>query len=37
MLPDYSLIAWLLIIFSVYLNGVPKGGFAGALARSRCR
>ena len=31
MLPDYSLIAWLLIIFSVYLTGVSKGGFAGGF------
>ncbi|QHD51147.1 sulfite exporter TauE/SafE family protein [Vreelandella aquamarina] len=31
MLPDYSLVAWLLIIFSVYLTGVSKGGFAGGF------
>ncbi|PCF95420.1 sulfite exporter TauE/SafE family protein [Vreelandella nigrificans] len=31
MLPDYSVIAWLLIIFSVYLTGVSKGGFAGGF------
>ena len=31
MLPDYSLIAWLLIVFSVYLTGVSKGGFAGGF------
>ena len=31
MLPDYSTIAWLLIVFSVYLTGVSKGGFAGGF------
>ena len=31
MLPDYSVIAWLLIVFSVYLTGVSKGGFAGGF------
>ncbi|UYF99607.1 MULTISPECIES: sulfite exporter TauE/SafE family protein [unclassified Halomonas] len=31
MLPDFSLLAWLLIIFSVYLTGVSKGGFAGGF------
>ena len=31
MLPDYSVIAWLLIAFSVYLTGVSKGGFAGGF------
>lgn len=31
MLPDYSLIAWLVIAFSVYLTGVSKGGFAGGF------
>ncbi|MGP9643393.1 MULTISPECIES: sulfite exporter TauE/SafE family protein [unclassified Halomonas] len=31
MLPDYSIIAWLLIGFSVYLTGVSKGGFAGGF------
>ncbi|BCB09439.1 UPF0721 transmembrane protein [Vreelandella venusta] len=31
MLPDYSTIAWVLIIFSVYLTGVSKGGFAGGF------
>ncbi|QEM83494.1 sulfite exporter TauE/SafE family protein [Halomonas binhaiensis] len=31
MLPDYSWIAWLLIILSTYLTGVSKGGFAGGF------
>jgi hypothetical protein len=31
MLPDYSAIAWLLIVFSVYLTGASKGGFAGGF------
>ena len=31
MLPDYSVIAWVLIVFSVYLTGVSKGGFAGGF------
>jgi len=31
MLPDYSWLAWALIIFSTYLTGVSKGGFAGGF------
>ncbi|MBD3895434.1 sulfite exporter TauE/SafE family protein [Halomonas sp. ML-15] len=31
MLPDYSWLAWGLIIFSTYLTGVSKGGFAGGF------
>ena len=31
MLPDYTLIAWLVISFAVYLTGVSKGGFAGGF------
>ena len=31
MLPDYTLIAWLVIGFAVYLTGVSKGGFAGGF------
>nr|WP_298249472.1 sulfite exporter TauE/SafE family protein [uncultured Halomonas sp.] len=30
-LPDYSWLAWSLIIASVYLTGVSKGGFAGGF------
>ena len=37
MLPDYSVIAWLLIVFSVYLTGISKGGFAGGFGRFQCR
>lgn len=31
MLPDYSWLAWSLIVTSVYLTGVSKGGFAGGF------
>lgn len=31
MLPEYSAIAWLLIVVSVYLTGISKGGFAGGF------
>ncbi|EPC02713.1 hypothetical protein L861_10230 [Litchfieldella anticariensis FP35 = DSM 16096] len=31
MLPDYSLLAWALIVFSTYLTGISKGGFAGGF------
>ncbi|ALM51030.1 sulfite exporter TauE/SafE family protein [Halomonas huangheensis] len=31
MLPDYSVLAWSLIIISTYLTGVSKGGFAGGF------
>ncbi|WP_163559264.1 sulfite exporter TauE/SafE family protein [Halomonas sp. NO4] len=31
MLPDYSWLAWALIVTSTYLTGVSKGGFAGGF------
>ncbi|WP_163578103.1 sulfite exporter TauE/SafE family protein [Halomonas faecis] len=31
MLPDYSWLAWTLIVASTYLTGVSKGGFAGGF------
>lgn len=31
MLPDYSWLAWGLIVLSTYLTGVSKGGFAGGF------
>ncbi|SDK02621.1 sulfite exporter TauE/SafE family protein [Billgrantia gudaonensis] len=31
MLPDYSWLAWSLIVASTYLTGVSKGGFAGGF------
>lgn len=31
MLPDYSWIAWALIIFATYITGISKGGFAGGF------
>ncbi|UYG09431.1 sulfite exporter TauE/SafE family protein [Halomonas sp. M4R1S46] len=31
MLPDYTWIAWTLILLSTYLTGVSKGGFAGGF------
>ena len=30
-LPDYSALAWSAIIFSTYLTGISKGGFAGGF------
>ncbi len=30
-LPDYSLLAWTLIVLSTFLTGVSKGGFAGGF------
>jgi uncharacterized protein len=31
MLPDYTWLAWTLIVLSTYLTGVSKGGFAGGF------
>lgn len=31
MLPDYSWLAWGLIVLSTFLTGVSKGGFAGGF------
>ena len=30
-LPDYSALAWSVIVFSTYLTGISKGGFAGGF------
>ncbi|MCP1364067.1 sulfite exporter TauE/SafE family protein, partial [Halomonas sp. BBD48] len=30
-LPDYSPLAWMLIVLSTFLTGISKGGFAGGF------